>query len=335
MARKKQRNRPHIMEDESFKIIRNLLPNEWVIREFNRPDYGIDLVIELFENIDKETFETLGEYLYIQVKSKEELKINSEKVFPVENVAKGNWKEDKSDSLNLDVVKLIMDTDSLFTIQALSSSIPVLLFLVDLKLKNVYFICLNDYIDKLLLPKNPNYEKQESVTLKIPILNNLCNQKISQAALKYYGKRAKLLSAFSKFSYQKNELSFLLDYRSLNIITYRDKIDKTSDKSIQNIKRQVLFFIKQIEHLDIWQYSEWSILGEMKKQICDLKDKLEKNELTDERLIEYVLINWHQLTNLNNMYEELTREWFLPKYLSLLISYPNEQLDENNKSKKK
>ncbi|MBE7691300.1 DUF4365 domain-containing protein [Tenacibaculum piscium] len=326
MANKKQRNRPHIMEDESFQIIRNILPKEWVIREFNRPDYGIDLVIELFENTNEDTFETLGEYIYIQVKSKELLKISSEKVFPVENVAKGNWKENKSESLNIDLVKFVMDTNSIFTIQSISSSIPVLLFLVDLKSENVYFLCLNDYIDKLLLPKNPNYGIQKSVTLKIPALNILNDQKLSISALKYYGKRTKLLSAFSKFSYQKNELSFLLNYKSSAITTYRDKTDDKTDKSIHNLKRQVLFFIKQIEYLDIWKYSEWSILGEMKKQICDLKDKIEKDELKDEELIEYVLMNWDQLTNLNNMYEELTREWFLPKYLSLLMSYPSKDI---------
>jgi hypothetical protein len=218
-----------------------------------------------------------------------------------------------------------MDSNSIFTIQSLSSSISVLLFLVDLKSKSVYFICLNDYIDKLLLPQKPNYGDQESITLNIPILNNLSNKEISNAALKFYGKRAKLLSAFSKFSYQKNELLFLADYKSSPVITARDILDSKTDKSISTIKRQVLFFIEQIEYLEIWQYSEWSILGEMKLEICNLKEKIEREELEGIELIDSVLLTWHQLSNLNNMCEELTREWFLPKYLSLLTSYPEQK----------
>ena len=325
MVRKKQRVIQHIMEDESFLIIKNLLPKHWVLREFNNPDYGIDLVIELFDDINEKISEVLGEYLYVQVKSVQDLEIKSKEVFPVGNVAKGNWIEDKTDSLNIDIVKFVIDTNSLFTIQSLSSSVSVLLFLVDLKSKNVYFICLNDYIDKILLPQKPEYGDQESVTLNIPVLNNLSNKKISETALKFYGKRAKLLSAFSKFSYQKNELSFLLDYNNSPIVTYRDKIDVQTDKSILNVKRQVLFFIKQIEYLEIWQYKEWAVLGDMKERISNLKEKIEKEEIEDNELIESVLVIWHQLTNLNNMYEELTREWFLPKYLSVLMSYPEQK----------
>lgn len=49
MAQKKQRVFQHIMEDESYQIIKDKLPKDWVVREFNRPDYGVDIVIELFE----------------------------------------------------------------------------------------------------------------------------------------------------------------------------------------------------------------------------------------------------------------------------------------------
>ncbi|MDN3593963.1 DUF4365 domain-containing protein [Zunongwangia endophytica] len=310
MVRKKQRVIQHIMQGESFLIIKNLLPKHWVIREFNNLDYGIDLIIELFENVDQKVSEVLGEYLNVQVKSVEELEIKSKKIFPVENLAKVNWREDKTESLNIEVVKFVMDSNSLFTIQSLGSSISVLLFLVDLKLKNVYFLCLNDYIDKLLLPQKPNYVEQDFITLNIPVLNNLSNKEISEAALKLYGKRAKLLSTFSKFSYQKNELSFLTNYEI---------------KSISQFKKQVLFFIKQIEFLEIWQYSEWVILEEMNVKICDLKDRIERNELKESELIETVIITWNQLSNLNNIYEELTREWFLPKFLSFLTSYPKQR----------
>ena len=59
MTRKKPRVFQHIMEEDSYKIIRNLIPKEWVIRELNRPDYGIDLVVELSNIIDDDVSETL------------------------------------------------------------------------------------------------------------------------------------------------------------------------------------------------------------------------------------------------------------------------------------
>lgn len=242
MAKKKQRVFQHIMEDESYQIIKKLIPKEWVIREFNRPDYGIDLVIELFDKIDEQITETLGEFIYVQVKSVKHLKVKSEKIYPVGNVAKGKWKEDKSEYAEIDVVKYIFDTNSIFTIQTLGGSVSVLLFLVDIESENVYFICVNDYIDKIILPKNPKYTEQESYTITIPTLNNLVNKEISNNALKFYGKRAKLLSAFSKFSYQKNELSYLLGVKDFPIITYREELEKNKIIAQNEIIEQVLFF---------------------------------------------------------------------------------------------
>lgn len=67
MARPKRRVVQHIMEDESEKVLRNSLPNEWVIRRY-KPDYGIDFAVEVFKYVDeKRTIaETLGENFFVQ-----------------------------------------------------------------------------------------------------------------------------------------------------------------------------------------------------------------------------------------------------------------------------
>lgn len=308
MARKKQRVIQHIMEDESFHIIKSQLPKNWVLREFNNPDYGVDLIIELFDKINDEVSEVLNEYLYIQVKSVQELEIKKEKIYPVKNVAKGKWNEDKTEYFEIDVVKFSIDTNSIYSIQSLGASVPFILLVVDLKSKEVYFICLNDYIDKIILPKNTNYDEQQSITITIPKLNTLTNKEVSKSALKFYGKRAKLLSAFAKFAYQKNELNYLLGFK-------KQEIDEEKD-----IKRQVLFFIEQIEYLDIWNSKSWVILQITHQELLDLKQNL-INDNDIDSLVEETLIMWHKLTNLTNMYEELTREWFLPKFLSYIMSY--------------
>ena len=214
-----------------------------------------------------------------------------------------------------------MDTNSIYTIHSLGSSISFILFVVDIETKSVYFICLNDYIDKISLPKNPIYIDQGSVTITIPTLNKLSDKSISRFALEFYGKRAKLLSAFAKFAYQKNELTYLLKYKEYPVITKRDEV-KNDSASETDIKRQVLFFIEQIEGLDIWSYKAWEVLPEAKKELLELKQRINNGENLNS-LIQKILITWHRLTNLGNMYEEFTREWFLPKFLSFMISYPN------------
>lgn len=322
MARKKQRVLQHIMEDESYEIIKSQIPKHWVIREFNRPDYGIDLVIELFEKIDENVAETLGEFIYVQVKSVKKLEIKQETIFEVGNVAKGIWAENKKSYTNLEVIKYPFDTNSIFTIQSLGGSVPVLLFVVDIETKEVYFVCLNDYIDKIILPKIPNYTEQESLIITIPILNKLSSQDISKTALKFYGKRAKLLAAFSKFSFQKNEIKYIFGYKDYPIWTYRDEIEKGKTYEPSDIKTQLLYFISQIEGLDIWEHKEWLVLPEAKRDLIKVKELLEKEEIDLATIKDKVIILWHQLTNLGTMYEDLCREWFLPKIISLLSSYP-------------
>ena len=54
MAHKKRRVTQHIMEDESLKLVQKILPKEWVIRDY-KPDYGIDISIELFEPVENST----------------------------------------------------------------------------------------------------------------------------------------------------------------------------------------------------------------------------------------------------------------------------------------
>ena len=66
----KRRSFTQIMEEESISIIREALPKEWVMHQYS-PDYGIDTVIELFDYLDaeKEVAETLGEVIFVQIKS--------------------------------------------------------------------------------------------------------------------------------------------------------------------------------------------------------------------------------------------------------------------------
>jgi len=338
MARNKQRVVSHIMEEKSYQIIKQILPTELVIREFNRPDYGIDLVIELFRKKEDKIFETLGEFIFVQVKSMENIDFKKTKIYPVQNVAKEKWKEDKSEYSIIEIAKYTLDTNSIYSIQTLGFGVSVLLFLVDIKNEDVYFVCMTDYIEKVILPQKPNYAEQKSVTINIPKMNNLKNKDISHNALNFYGKRAKLLSAFSKFHYQQIELMYATGYEFNKII------------------KLASYFIEQIENLDIWEYKDWQILEYYKNKIVTMKKMLldiENNNFEDIKLTirnlyqeaaldveideigDFVKMEinelWRGLTVLGRNYEELCREWFLPKMVGLFCSYP--QMPEVIKSK--
>lgn len=322
-ARRKQRSFQHVMESESYQIIQEHLPKHWVIREFNHPDYGIDLVIEIFEPVSdtSKEYEAVGEYVYVQVKSVQEVDVKREKLYSVANVAKGTWKESEEDFIEADVIKYVMDTNSLLTVEQMGASISFLLFVADLKNRQTYFICLNDLIDKHVRPKNIKYLEQANVTLTIPVLNILSDFNVAHYAIKLYGKRAKLLAAFAKFFYQRNEILNFFKIKELPVITLRDQLEQTNAPDFSVFADMISHFISQIERLDIWLI-DWEAIAITKTELQRMVSMLSDDKTSKVAILDQVMLTWHSLCNLANLYEEIVREWFLPKYLSYLMSYP-------------
>ncbi|MBA7550278.1 hypothetical protein ES705_42788 [subsurface metagenome] len=58
-----KRPRSHQLEDESWKVLSNSIPERWVLRK-PQPDYGIDGEIEIFDNSDSST----GLMFFVQLK---------------------------------------------------------------------------------------------------------------------------------------------------------------------------------------------------------------------------------------------------------------------------
>lgn len=324
-SRRKIRAEQHLMESDSYRILHSILPKHWVIREFNHPDYGVDLVIEIFEpyDLDQKQYEAMGEFLYIQVKSVQVADVQKIKLFDVQNVAKGQWTETRETFIEADVIKYALDTISLFTVQQMGSSISFLLFLVDLKSENAYFICLNDLIDKYIIPKNKNYLSQKTVTLNIPVKNDLRENLVANSALKIYAKRAKLLAAFAKFFYQRNEILYFFDIRDMPISTFRNALDLDGNPQFDEYITMINVFISQIEHLDIWLMKGWEAISISHNELNSLISLLKSHPNEKIQIIEQTFVTWHSLCNLSNVYEELVREWFLPKKLSYFLSYPD------------
>lgn len=313
---RKQRSLSQVKEDISFRVLRERLPQEWVVHSYGA-DYGIDCVVELFDfiNNEKKLAETLGENLFIQLKSSDCIEYVTRKAYKRRNVTKGKLSEDKNDYVEIQVAKFKLDMSDILTVQSMGIAIPVLLVLVDTNSEKAFFVCLNDYIDKVLIPEDPSYASKGSKTIYIPIANEILNQESALIALRAYGKRSKMYGAFSLFNYQLNEIGYMQDMSAMpNSVS--------SEYDIGMIKTFVDIALRQ----DIWSgHNFWKPMEWSYNELLEIKEELSKgieNQDYHQSLTRCLSQVWHRLSNLSNMYEELVREWFLPTYLATLTSYP-------------
>ncbi|WP_429614760.1 hypothetical protein [Synechococcus elongatus] len=197
----------------------------------------------------------------------------------------------------------------------MGSAVPVLLIVVDLITKRTFFICLNDYIDKILVPEDINFFRKKYKTLRIPVKNEILNQKNNLVALRAYGKRAKMYGAFNKFYFQKKEIDYLLD--SAQYGGAKEADIETIHKFTETLLRQ-----------DIWRNHEfWGVIKYSFDELNNLKYRLDKGVQIEE--YQDILDQcgngsgiWHRLVTLGNIYEEIVRERFMPTYLAQHTSYP-------------
>lgn len=316
---KKRRSLNQVKEDISIRVLREKLPKEWVVHTYGA-DYGIDCVIELFDFVDddQKTAETLGENFFVQLKSSDCISYTTRRVYSRGNVSKGALHENKDDYKEIEVAKFQLDMSDILTIQSMGIAIPVLLILVDTNTEKSFFVCLNDYIDKILIPEDPSYFKKTSKTIYIPTANEILDNEDSLVAFRAYGKRSKMYGAFSLFNYQLKEILRLQGVAaSPHLISFEDTISMIKTFTTISLKQDIW------SGHEFWQPIQWSHkeLIELEKAINEGIDPAEKEQFL-EYCSHYI---WHRLTNLSNMYEELVREWFMPSYLALLTSYPPEE----------
>ncbi len=324
--RTKRKSHSHIIEEKSLSIIKNILPNYWTVRDY-KPDYGIDLVAELFESKtenNRKVYDTLGEHIFIQVKGTENIDFVKYPIYERQNIEKGDPKNAKLYK-EIDAVKFVIETPELYTVERMSNAVPVLLFVVDVNNDCIYYICLNDYIDKVLVPYDPQYYEKGTKTIFIPKENVIkCEDDINPLLL--YSKRAKLYAFFNKVNYQSSEFEYLDNERMLNLYPH---------------------FINILLRFDVWGIgNEWHIMEIYRKKLLLFKEmgctrdsyfanipenirNIEGWEMDGSDVVyslEQVAVFWQvrnlwkDLDNLRNVFEEVCREWFLPTYVGLLCS---------------
>lgn len=302
-------------------MFKELLPEEWVVREYT-PDYGIDLEVELFEKMKDGYYRTKGEHVMFQIKGVSRAKQKKIKAFNMFNVEK-KYEEDKSQYLEIDVIQFNIDVDLLSTVERMGSAIPVLLAVVDIENQKAYYVCLNDYIEKILYPTRVDFHKQKTITINIPVTNCLNDEK-GKRRVEWYGKRAKLYEFFNKVHYQRSEL------------------DYTSEEYYE---QQTLHFLNRLKLLDVWSavnYFPWlydvkinidsylndgttPMMKEMHKNMIEDDDYDETEEWTSplsgkeiplSDCMRYMSLQsmWSQMNNLANIFEEDAKEFFLPTF---------------------
>src|SRR3954462_2589462 len=111
MAESKKRSEQHLIDADGIALLKSQLPRHWVIREY-RPDYGIDFSVEIFgeKAIEANSYETLGEHIFIQLKSTKTCVIKPMKVYGRGNVEKGPEQRSEDGTYEeIDTVRIPLD----------------------------------------------------------------------------------------------------------------------------------------------------------------------------------------------------------------------------------
>jgi hypothetical protein len=199
--------------------------------------------------------------------------------------------------------------------------VPVLLVVADLSCEKCSFVCLNDYIDKILVPRHKDYKSKASRTIHVPIANDIALE-LGQTAIRWYGKRAKLYAAFQRFAFQAAELG--------------------DELSSPNTAQMAEYFATRIASYDFWNNTEmWGLIGYYGDALrrflisgtpgivkIDLEavrhyangNKERESEVLAELRNQEVLQLWRFLSVLPRNYEDVCRVWFLPTALGFTCS---------------
>lgn len=295
----------NIIDEKAINLTKQILPNYWTIRDY-KPDYGIDLAIETF---DDNTLETLGEHFFVQVKGKEKIKKS-------EITIKG-----KKENYVMNVIKYSLETDLLFTVQRMGHGCPVMLFVVDITENVIYFVNLNDYIDKIFIENDIDYIHQSKITINIPIVNQIKKEQDAED-LYFFSKRAKFYSFFETAKAQLDNLSYIIDY---------DKYKKTA---IKYAKLLLAFDIISSKRSEKYFFDVKNKLIEIANEFSDFIKNNQKDNVIEEweippfyglytrlesDLILFIQSTWDELNTIQGMHEDCWRKCYLPtEYFAIL-----------------
>lgn len=320
----KKRTESHIIGETGIDILKQHLPAEWVIREYH-PDYGIDLAVEIFTRGKKCV--TKGAHLFIQVKASYEFERYIKSIPNRSNVEMPPRPvEDKK--FKMEVIKYKLDTDFLSTVERMGSGVPVLLCLVEIKTKEVFFVCLSDYIEKILVNEQ-DYTLQKTKIVYIPTENTINESKLG--IFEWYAKRPRFYALFNKIHYQNSELEYVSQYDISKYIEHFIRIIRRFD-----VWEEPLFIpcMKQLDsEIDYYlehgiTKQEDGIVKEMQERGEDVDAEIweatycdynEEVSLREAQRVQGLHCLWKDLSELGNLFEDIYKEAFLPTALGNVL----------------
>jgi hypothetical protein len=331
----KERVDAHLSEDASEAIVKQHLPNEWVMRKLH-PDYGVDVSIEVFERVNTK-IPTMGEFVFVQLKSRQELTGSCLKISERGNVEKAIDSEQGRYFFELDVVKYVIDSDTIDNARLMGPSTPLMLFVVELKTKEVYYICLTEYYDKILEPRGFDFSAQKSVSINIPKSNRLSDQRAHEV-MRFFATRAKLYAMFNLAQFQFRESRYLLD-----VFTSHEHVDELAE-NYKIIER----FARRLRAMPIWERPTiWQLMRDYRDRLDRIISEIEGGALSkikkgideflagdDKGLAELMafshlcILSWKQFSAIGQTFEDLVREWFLPTFAGQIGSGNSDTLRE-------
>ena len=325
MAKRRVDN--HLKEDASEVLVSKLLPEEWVIRKLH-PDYGVDVTVEVFERQEQQ-IPTMGEFRFVQLKSTTSLRRGVEPIRPRGNVEKGLDLQDREAEHELDVVRYVVDTDTIDNARLMGPSTPLMLFVCDLTEGEVYYVCLTDYYDKVIEPREIHLSRQDTITVLIPAGNKLTDPRSVQV-MRLYATRAKLYGMFNLAQFQYREVR-----RILEGFASHEHVEKLSS-NFAMIER----FARRLRAMPIWERGiPWQLMRDYRDRLDLIIKNIEADTLglilrgidaflkgNDEALTPLIQfhhlcsISWEQFSAIGQTFEDIVREWFLPTWVGQLGS---------------
>ncbi len=134
-----QRTNTHVSETESWRILQELAPKEWIVREVSERDYGIDTYIEITTSDGNVT----GNLVSVQLKG-------------VEGIS---WKVNNDGSKTAPSPAVKTST----ALYWLNLPIPVFLFVADVSTRNLYFLS----VKPVIRSQFEKLHRQETMTFSL------------------------------------------------------------------------------------------------------------------------------------------------------------------------
>lgn len=216
----------HIIEDQSFKILLNSLPDHWIVRDVTGKDYGIDCYIELVNNKN----EVLGDLISIQLKGVEKIQ----------------WsKNDDKETYTFSGIKT--STVNYW----MNLPVPTFLVVVDVNTEGCYFVSIESQVRK----QYQKLQEQKTFSFNINKLMDLSKTAGLGAFLFLYFKE----KGYSKFSFHLSELLINLktysEFLSCNI--NRDQFLEVDE----NVVFELAHIYKTIQLISSHLSIQWDVIS--------------------------------------------------------------------------